>query len=249
MYLYKRIITINGEYIERTKCFYYNPANSKKKRAVRLCKTSEGKKARNKRTADIKRKYDILNNFSAGDYWITLTHRESIGAEAADKQLMYVIGKVQRALKRKNIPFVYYAKTEAAEDCGKSNVRPHHHLFIKNTSPEIVGLILKHWNTYGNVKDVKEIYNIRDGKLITYFQNPANHKMLTYEKYHHSRNLVSPEIEKRIYPADSFRENPRPPKCEEYGWHYEIANLKNSDPDIDGHIYQFYELVKVKDKE
>lgn len=249
MYLYKRIKTINGEYIERTKCFYYNPANSKKKRAVRLCRTSESKKAKNKRQAQTKQKYEILNNFSAGDYWITLTHRDKIGADEADKRLMHVIGKVQRALKRKNTPFVYYAKTEAAEDCGKHSSKPHHHLLVKNTSPEIVGLLLKHWNEYGKVRDVTEIYNIRDGKLVGYFQNPTNHKMLTYEKYHHSRNLVPPEIEKRIYPAGSFRENPRPPKCEEYGWHYEIANLKNGDADIDGYVYQFYELVKVKDEE
>lgn len=241
--LYKRVITPHREFITRTRCMYYNPAAAKGKRGVRMCKTGESKKKINNHNSYLKKKYELYNNFNVGDLWVTLTHRNDIEAEAAHKVMTNVIGQVRKDLKKKEIPFLYYAKTEAGE-----KVKPHHHMLIKNTSPEIAGLILKYWSKYGQIKEIKSIYNIENGKLVTYFLDGGDHKELNFEKYAHSRNLVQPKIEKRIYPSKSFRENPKPPKAED-GYRYEICNLFNGFPGSDGFVYQEYELRKVREED
>lgn len=239
--LYKRVKTKHRDFITRTKCFYYNNSSEKRRRGMRMCKTGESKKKRNKRNAYLKRKYEIYNNFDVGDLWITLTNRDAVDPNIAHKRMTGVMSITRKALKKKGTPLVYYGKTEAGE-----NVRPHSHIIIKNTNPEIVGLILKQWQKYGNIKDIKSIYNLSNGKLVTYFLDGGDHKGLDFEKYSHSRNLEQPEIEKRIYPYDSFRTNPRPPKAED-GYKYVVKNLYNGFPDRDGYVYQEYELVKMKE--
>lgn len=241
--LYKRVITKEREFITRTKCFYYNPANSKKTRGVRMCSTGEGKQKRNAHNSYLKRKYELYNNFSVGDWWVTLTEREWLEPCAAHKNMTAVIDLLRRWCNRRNIPLIYYAKTEAGE-----TIRAHHHILIQNTDPSIIGRLMQYWQKYGNVKDAKPIYNISDGRLITYFLDGGDHKGLNFEKYTHSQNLVQPVIEVRIYPNDSFRTTPRPPKAED-GYKYEIRNLYNGFPDRDGFIYQEYELVKIKNEQ
>lgn len=237
-YLYKRIKTKHKDFITRTKIFY-SPSGMNRPRGVRRCPTGEGKKERNRRNAYIKRKVDIYNNFDIGDIWATLTWKESAlpdTPEEAHRLLMKALSKIRRVLAKEGIPLVYYVKTEAGD-----NTRVHHHLFIKNNF-SVIQMLFGVWKNYGKVKDFQEIYDFKSGKLVKYFLD-TDHKGLDFEKYAHSRNFKPVEVEKRIYPFDSFRENPRPPKDED-GIHYQIANLYNGFPDIDGYIYQEYELIK-----
>ena len=235
--------TKHREFVTRTKCFFYSCEHAKKPRGVRMSKTGEGKKKRNQRKAYLKRKYEMYNNFDIGDWFFTFTNCKDFDADTQHKTVMKILSKAQQKLKRKGIPFTYYVKTEAGE-----RVRPHTHALIKNTSPEIVSILIELWQENGNVKDIKPIYNLANGKLITYILDGGDHKELNYEKYSHSRNLVPPVVEKRIYPYNSFRQQPRPPKAE-YGYKYEVRNLKNWFPDRDGFVYQEYELELVKLKE
>lgn len=248
-YLYKRVKTKHRDFVSRTKVLSYTIKGSKQKRGIRRFKTNESKAERNKRNADLKHKYLMYNNFDIGDWWITLTHSEIREPIEGHKLLMYELSKVGKRLKRKGIPFVYYIKTEAS-----FTQRVHHHLIIKNNYPGIAEMIVDVWLKYGRVSDQRKIYDLENGKLISYIINGGNHKELTFEKYSHSRNMVEPEIEKRLYPADSFREHPKPPKDEyivekrqEYKIRYEIANLYNGFADIDGYVYQYYELAKVRE--
>lgn len=239
-YIYKRVHTPHRDFITRTKCYYYNTSDTKKSRGVRMCKTSDGKKKRNQRAAYLRRKYLIFNNFDKGDIWATLTWRADKLPETfeqAHKLLMNVIGKLRRKLKKNGIELTYFVKTEAGE-----NSRVHHHLFIKNNFA-VISMLYEYWKEYGNVKDFKEVYDMQSGRLVKYILDGGDHKELNFEKYSHSRNLKEPEIETRIYPAESFRENPKPPKTSD-GTVWIIENLNNFFPDRDGFIYQEYELVK-----
>ena len=242
--LYKRVKTRYREFVYRTKCFYYNPSNSKKKRGVRLCKTGEGKKKRNARQAYLKIKHDCHENFDLGDYWITLTYKKWLEPEEAEKILSYVMSKIQKRLKRKNIPFVWYKTTEASD-----TQRAHHHLLIRKTSPEIAGMIVDYWNEYGNIKHIATISNMQNGYLVQYFLDAPNHKNLTYKTFGHSRNLREPEVFTRVVPMSAIREHPRPPKCEEYGYKYVIdaKSIFTGFEDLDGFTYQEYALIKVKE--
>lgn len=242
--LRNQVITKHREFIYYSKCFYYNPSNSKKKRGVRINISGEGKKARNKRQAYLKIKHDCFENFDVGDYWVTLTYNKWIDFAEADKILGKVLSKIQKRLKRKNIPFVWYKVTE-----GSDTQRAHHHLLIRNTSPEIISMLLGYWKEYGIVTDPKEITDMESGNLVKYFLDGGKHKNLTYQKFGHSRNLRKPKEIKRVVHMNSIRENPRPPKCEEYGYKYKIENIFTGYKDIDGFTYQEYELVKVKVKE
>lgn len=245
-YLKKMVRTQHRVYVQRVKCWCYNHASIRGKRRVRKFATSESKALRNKRAALNKRKYEIDNNFTIGDYWITLTwNKDRVPDEPikAHKELMSILAKISRKLKRKGIPLVYYAKTEAGE-----GQRVHHHLFIKNNF-DVIGTLFELWKDNGKIKDFQEIYNMESGKLIEYFLNSGNHKELNFEKYSHSRGLKQPEIEVQIMPFKSFRENPKPPRSDDEGYQYIIQRLYNGYCDLDGFTYQEYELIKVKVEE
>lgn len=240
-YIYKRVHTPHRDFVTRTKCYYFNTGNSKKRRGVRMAPTGESKKKRNERAAYLRRKYLIFNNFDKGDMWVTLTWRaEAVPAdpEEAHRTLMQVLSNLRKKLKRKGIELVHFVKTEAGE-----GQRVHHHLLIKNNF-EVATMLYEYWKIYGKVKDFQEIYNMSDGKLVTYILDGGDHKELNFEKYSHSRNLKEPEVETRIYPAESFRENPKAPRSDDDNVIWVIENLNNFFPDRDGFIYQEYELVR-----
>lgn len=242
-YIKKTVTTKHGIFVTKTKCFYYNISNSKKRRSVRLAPTPEGKKKRNQRQAYLRRKYLIYNNFDIGDMWVTLTYRADKTPDnpnEAHKTIMNVFSKLQKKLKRKGIPLMHITKTEAGE-----NTRVHHHILIKNNF-QVVSMLYDYWKEYGRIRDFREIYNIENGSLVKYILDGGDHKELNYEKFSHSRNLIEPKIETRIYPSNSFRENPKPPKPDIEGNEYIIRNLKNFFPDHDGYIYQEYEIVRVQ---
>ena len=246
MYIQKKIKTKHRTFITKSKCFYYNPQKAKGRRGIRRYPTGESKQERNRRNANLKRKYQIYNNFDIGDMWITLTYNQDNipkDGKEAHKTLMAALGKLQRKLKRKNIPLVYYIKTEAGTHC-----RVHHHLFVKNNFA-VIDMLYQLWRGYGKVKDFSQIYGMEDGRLVRYFLSGGDHKELNFEKYSHSRNLKEPEIETRILSAKSFREFPKPPKCDEEGMEYIIENLTNGYTDIDGYTYQEYEITKRKKSE
>lgn len=240
-YIYKRIHTKHRDFVTRTKCYYVS-RGEKKRRGVRIAPTGEGKKKRNAHQAYLRNKYQIYNNFDIGDMWITLTYRNSMlpeNIDAAHKNLMDTLSKLRKKLKRKSITLMYFVKTETGEQG-----RVHHHLIIKNNFP-VVSYLYEYWKEYGSVRDFKEIYNLANGKLVGYMlgQPDEYNDDRAAVRFSHSRNLVMPEVETRIYPADSFRENPKPPKCSDEGKVWVIENLNNWYPDIDGYIYQEYELV------
>lgn len=243
MILQKITHTKYCDFVVRSKCYYYNAGGEKKKRGVRMYKTGEGKQKRNKRNAYMNNKQLLFNNFNIDDWWITLTYSLAVTAAEADAAMTRVIACVRKKLTREGIPFKYFAKTEAGR-----RVKPHHHLFISVPEDKkyyVRDLIEEYWEEYGNIKKSKKIYSIEDGKLIEYLLDGGNHKELDFVKYHHSRNLIKPETEKKLYSAKSFRENPRPPK-EDDTYRYEIHNLFNGFPDKDGYIYQSYEIHKIR---
>ena len=240
-YIYKRVHTKHRDFVTRTKCYYYNIPKNKKRRGVRSAPTPISKQKRNDHRAYLNRKYLIFNNFDVGDMWITLTWRaDKLPSDplTAHKIMTNTLSKIQKKLKRRDSVFNWFLTTEAGE-----RVRVHHHLLIKNNF-DVISVLYDYWKEYGRVKDFREIYNMEDGKLVKYILDDENHKELSFKKYTHSRNLEKPEVETRIYPAQSFRENPKPPKSDEDGMIWVIENLNNWYPDIDGYIYQEYELVK-----
>lgn len=241
-YLKKVIKTQHRVYVQRVKCWCYNRESVRGKRRIRRFASSESKLLRNRRAADNRRKYEIDNNFTVGDYWVTLTwnaDRVPDDPNEAHRELMSAIAKIARRQRKKGAPFVYYVKTEAGE-----RQRVHHHLFIKNNR-EVIGELFGLWKDNGRVKDFREIYEMESGKLIAYFLNSANHKCLCFEKYSHSRGLKQPEITVQILPFASFRESPKPPIGDD-GTEYIVQNLYNGYCDLDGFVYQEYEIIKKK---
>lgn len=247
MILQKITRTKYCDFVVRSKCYYYNPGGEKKKRGVRMYKTGESKQQRNKRNAYMNNKHLLFNNFDLGDWFITLTYSLAVTAAEADAIIMSIMACVRKKLRRERIPFKWFVKTEAGK-----RVKPHHHIFVNAPADKkyyIRDLIEEQFEKYGRVKKSQKIYDMISGKLVEYFLDGGNHKELDFVKLHHSRNLIKPETETRVYPAKNFRETPRPPRENEQ-YRYEIHNLFNGFPDKDGYIYQSYEIHKVlKDKE
>ena len=239
MYLKKTVYTKNRIFVEKVKCYYFDPAAAGKARRPKRFATGETKAERNRKRAYQNRKYLLYNNFETGDMWVTLTYsQENTPAtpEDAHRNILYILSLIQKKLKRDGIPFVWFLKTEAGEQ-----MRVHHHLLIRNNF-DMIDMIYGYWKKFGKVRDFQEIYNLNNGKLITYFLDGGEHKRLDFEKFTHSRNLKKPKIKTVIMPVKSFRQMPRIPKGEN-GEEYEIQNLYNGYTDRDGYVYQSYELV------
>ena len=244
MYIKRTVFTKNRIFVEKVKCYYFDPEAARRERRAKRYPTGEGKHERNRRRAYQNKKYLIYNNFSEGDMWVTLTYnKESIpeSPEAAHRELMRIMNLIQKKLKKGGIPFVYFLKTEAG-----NGMRVHHHLLIRNNF-DMIDMIYGYWKKFGKVRDFQEIYDMNNGKLVTYFLDGGDHKGLSFEKYAHSRNLVRPKIKTQIMPMKSFRMIPLPPKADD-GAEYVIQNLYNGYTDRDGYVYQSYEFVR-RDRE
>ena len=86
-----------------------------------------------------------------------------------------------------------------------------------------------------------------DLKYINYVSDVNKVKEIPDDGHEYFYKLFAPGDSANIYRA--IRNNPKPPKCEECGYRYEIAKgtLFTGFLDFDGFTYQEYELIKVKE--
>lgn len=179
-------------------------------RSINMNETSESQKLINRRLADEKIIYLILENFrerkvdgnkvEQGDRFITLTYKKELRPTTLD-EAHEILAKVMKAIKRKYKACKYISKTEMPEGGAV-----HHHLLITRDVPH--DYIAKLWSKYCNRIDDKEIYSLEDFKLANYFvKNEASHKCKEF-KYRKSANLTKPKVTVKIIKAHTWKAEP-----------------------------------------
>lgn len=234
-------------------------------RGGNVSSTSASQQEINDRRARQRREDLIVNNFSEGDIWATLTYPRDLmpeTPEAAHKKAVAFIKK----LKSKYPDIKYFFKTETGQ---RSN--HHHHMFFswgghtkeitvidKSSGKEVKSIVplderdLKElWRKHIGMEktrrgggDFKVIYDLSE-ELTAYFnkravkRTDAEGKPTEYmpEKYSHSRNLEKPVVVKKVISNKSWRRVPRPRKG------YEVVGLING-TDAVGFEKQTYILRK-----
>ena len=255
---------LNGD-IRIEKCFSLR-YGKKCSRGGNVSGTPETQKEINARRAKRNREDLIINNFSEGDIWASLTYPRDLRPDTPDAAHKTVTAFMKK-IKRKYPDVKYFLKTETGETGNH-----HHHMFFswgghtkeilftdKRTEKEIRSVVpmdekdLKNlWREHIGMEkgrrgggDVKEIYNLSNGELLEYFGKripkttdaDGKPKEYLYEKYSHSRNLKKPVVVKKVISNKSWRRVPRPRKG------YEVTELWNG-TDAVGFEKQTYVLRK-----
>lgn len=254
----------NGD-IRIEKCFSLRFGKKCSRGSNTAC-TTDTQKETNFRLACRKREDLILNNFSVGDIWATLTYPRQLRPATFDSAHKKVTSFIKK-IKRKFPCVKYFFKTETS-----SNNNYHHHLifswcghtktvtFTDNNGTKhdcvapLTFMDLKSmWRDYLGIDNkisgggvFKEIFNLDNGDLIKYFNkripkykdSDGNPTDYLPDKFSHSRNLLKPIVIKKIITNKSWRRIPKPRKG------YEITDLSNG-TDLIGFEKQVYILRKI----
>lgn len=190
--------------------------------------TIERQKAINRRRADERRILLGMNNFSLGDWWITLTYSRDNRPSAFDeahKNFTKFLAKLKR---KYGADLKYMGKTELP-----SSGAVHHHLILCGN----VDLkdVFSMWK-FGNIKNVKQIYSVLDMELMNYFVKHDVESCVEC-KFTASRNLKKPDVKVEKIRSRSVLKKPRPKKG------YVVTDIQEYDDEL-GFAVQRYVMVK-----
>ncbi len=199
-----------GKTIEVFKYYTYRCKGKGVARGCRCGKTKENVAKLNQRNAENHLRWIINSNFGEGDYYITLTYRkENRKSPLSAKEILKAfLRKLRKKYKDYGVELKYIAVTEY------ENKAIHHHLILNNAfnGKEIANL----WQ-YGR-PNIKHLDNTGEySQLAAYLIKETSKtfgtsKAVAGQRYSRSRNLIEPEIEERIIPHESWRDNPKPKK-------------------------------------
>lgn len=190
--------------------------------------------------------YLIRENFKTDDLYLTLTYDKNTKTftPANLKENVKKFLRNVRGLYKKHKGVLKYILMTEFEKC-----RPHHHILINNIGLS-TKLIKKIWgNGFVTVKLFGgEIDDCE--RLANYFVKESNNTFNTKEKVHGlrwvpSKNLKHPEPVKKVVPASSWREDPKPIKG------YYIAFVKRgwTESNYYSYPYMSYRMIKMPDGE
>lgn len=182
---YKKIIQA-GNTREITKTIYKSNNINKQFRKNKNTPSPAWIKRYNARIRAKKTRIIVNNNFTVGDYFITLTYSGKCPTqESSDKALKIFCQWIRRKRKRNGTEFKYIISTEGSEL--KNRQRIHHHMIINNDGD--IEEILNYWIKNNGVAVFRPIYSVDLCELSDYMTKSKNE---SYRNIRHSRNLVIP---------------------------------------------------------
>ena len=191
------------------------PSNPKikEKRAERENLTSELQQKINQRHRAEKFQRELLDNFKAGDWYITLTYGggEALEKEKVTKDLRNFMDRLRRRFKRKDVSFKWIRVIENLEGRG----RPHAHLIIPQ---EIAGFeelnqMLKEIWPNGFVKAQPYGGTATDAWRIAEYFCKEMSKGNGGDRHSSSRNLIRREPQRtKITRAETYDDNIKAPE-------------------------------------
>ena len=214
--------------------WYLHPPGEK--RGKRASPSEERIRQSNQRQAERKLRGLMNENFSDGDYLLTLdfyTHKPRDSTEMQKLTAGFIRNLRYRLKKRGVTPKYLYVM-----EIGKRSSR-HVHMIIERTE---LALITECWK-YGGVHCTPLYSGGQYRQIASYFlkyalKTETTEKMVG-KKWYGSRNLKKPKVIKRIILARTFREEAR----EKKGWNLDKASEYRG---ITAEGYPYYEYTYIK---
>ena len=228
-YIFQNSIEIEERHTGR----YGAPGQPREKREKA---TPEQIAKQNQRNREKKARRLIKANFEENDYWVTLTYRKEERPENI-QDAAGIVSKMLRKLrtryKRMGMELKYMICTEQG-----SRGAIHHHLII-NRAPDGDMLIAGLW-PYGR-PNIKLIYREGEYQALAEYIVKIPEKEGCKNKYSHSRNLITPQPEKRIMLRPTWNREPKPPK----GYYLDKNTYYEGMNPVSGHKYRSYMFVRL----
>lgn len=184
----------------------------------------------------------INENFKYKDIHLVLTYRreERPTPEEAKKNLKDFIRKLRAEYRKRGIELKYIHTTEYERSA------IHHHLIVNRIDVGVFSDLWKFGRPHTTLLDPSGDYK----KLASYFVKETNKSFSqstspNKKRWTPSKNLkqVKPSVE--IIKADEWRKTPVVPK----GYMLEKDSLVNAVSEVTGFPYQFYRLIKIRQRE
>lgn len=179
----------------------------REKRAKRQNVTKETQAAVNRRLRAEKLSRLLMDNFAAGDWYLTCTYREHPEAENVQKDFEKFKRKVRSIYRKKSTPMKYISVLENLTGAG----RPHGHIILPALSGEELEKIKKAW-PHGNVAVKLYGGHVTDAeRLADYYtkEKIAEHA----GRLQTSKNLIRTEPKtETITKSEAYKPEIQPPK-------------------------------------
>ncbi len=210
-----------------------------KTRQKRKLPTPEEMKRNNERLAESKLRLLIDNNFSPGDYYLTLTYREQPTWEQAKKDIRNFIRRLSDRYKSKEKPLKYIYVVEGAS-------RIHFHLLINKAFEIYPDDMEKLW-PYGYFE--QKIYQgkAEDAiRMASYFvkEIQSDEKAAVFKRrWTSSKNLIKPKEKVETLPSTEWAKDIKVPN----GYYLDKDSLYEG-VNMTGYPFRVYRLIKLRDK-
>ena len=189
---YKKIIQA-GNTREITKTTYKGYAPISSKRNAKAMPSPAWIKKHNARIRAKKVRIIVNNNFTAGDYFLTLTYNgDRPTQERSERVLKTFFQWIRRRRKKQGAEFKYIMSTEGGEAPNRRRI--HHHIIINNAGD--IDELIKYWTKNNGLTKYVPIYSTDLAELSEYITKTAGeylpHEGEQYSRIRHSRNLIMP---------------------------------------------------------
>lgn len=239
---YKQIEYKAGATLEIIKCIPYGLRKGHLREKAEK-KTKEEIRAANVRQAARRLARKINANFKPGDYHITLTYREPVSNEEAEKRIQNFLDRMRDRFKRRGFSFKYILVTEY------KNKRIHHHIIINHINDgkrTTIDHVREIWKGNGQQRFVP-LYDSGEYQVLAEYFIKETEKTFrseetpTAQRYTCSRNLIEPKPDIRNRKTKrGWEPDPKPRK----GYYILPDSLYNGFDRL-GFPYQRYVMVKI----
>lgn len=233
--------TFKAPGVIETKKYHTRRWGKGKQRAANEKPTPERQKKINSEKSRIYLARLIATNFKQGDMRIDLTYAgEEPTPEEAEKRLKNFMGRARRLYKKQGHPFYWILVTE------HKGHRIHHHLlfnFVKGQIEEDDIAKLWPYSKLNYRSTRKYDGGMEDAKRLAWYITKETDKTISEEgslqkqRYRSSRNLMKPDVKKRVIYSRKWAEKPRPKKG------YTLCDVYNGFTD-EGFPVQYFLQVK-----
>ena len=243
-YWQKRWEFLNSVEYEYTYIGNYGAKGEKRKPKVKPTAEQIAKQNQTNRTNAVRRL--IKQNFSPGDYWITLKYAAGTrkGAEEVRKDMKRFLDNMRNAYKRQKQQFKYIYRVEIGSRGGI-----HIHIILNRITgkPNTDVLVERYWK--GGHPHFALLYE--DGgysQLASYLVKPALEEQEdSYLKsYHPSRNLVKPEPKVKKYEKWTVRKFVEEGPVPQEGFYIDQDTVESGENPYTGMSYLHYTEVRIK---
>lgn len=241
-------VCVAGKVVEVNKYYSYRTHAKGEKRSDKEKVSSDAQKRINQRKAEKELRRSMNANFVDGDYLIRLDFfKRPLGSREMQDLISAFVRKLRTVLRRTGMEMKYIYVKEVGPRGGR-----HIHMMLTKCDTDIIRKLWSHGGIHIDPLNTNGQY----GKIAAYFMKYAlrteeTEGGLIGKRWYGSRNLLKPEITKRIILANKFREEIKKnhQKAIERGEYIlDKENVRSGISDETGYGYFTYTLIKTENR-